>query len=60
MISSQNDEAVSPVMGTILMVAVTVILATIIPPRMFSESAANIQKTKIVSSTVQLGPAGWI
>jgi len=55
----KNEEAVSPVMGTILMVAVTVILAAIIASYVFG-SAANVQKTKIVSTTVQLDPSGSI
>jgi len=59
MISSQNEEAVSPVMGTILMVAVTVILAAIIASYVFGTSS-NVQKTKIVSTTVQLDPSGSI
>ena len=53
----KSEEAVSPVIGTILIVAVTVILAAIIASFVFG-SAANIQKTKIVSTTVQLDPDG--
>ena len=52
-----NEEAVSPVIGVILMVAVTVILAAIIASFVFG-SAANVQKTKIVATTVQLDPDG--
>jgi len=52
-----SEEAVSPVIGVILMVAVTVILAAIIASFVFG-SAANIQKTKIVATTVQLDPDG--
>ena len=53
----KSEEAVSPVIGTILMVAVTVILAAIIASFVFG-SAANVQKTKIVATTVQLDPDG--
>jgi len=52
-----SEEAVSPVIGVILMVAVTVILAAIIASFVFG-SAANIQKTKLVATTVQLDPDG--
>ena len=44
----KNDEAVSPVIGVILMVAITVILAAVIAAFVFGMSG-NIQKTKIVS-----------
>lgn len=54
-----NEDAVSPVIGTILMVAVTVILAAIIAVFVFG-SAGNIQKTKVVASTVQLETTGSI
>jgi len=59
MVLVKNEEAVSPVIGTILMVAVTVILAAIIASYVFG-STANVQKTKIVSTTVQLDPSGSI
>ena len=47
----KNDEAVSPVIGVILMVAITVILAAVIAAFVFGMSG-NIQKTKIVSVTL--------
>ena len=48
----KNDEAVSPVIGVILMVAITVILAAVIAAFVFGMSG-NITKTKIVAVTVQ-------
>lgn len=47
----KNDEGVSPVIGVILMVAITVILAAIIAAFVFGMSG-NISKTKIVAATV--------
>jgi len=46
----RNDEAVSPVIGVILMVAITVILAAVIAAFVFG-MAGNIQQTKVVSVT---------
>jgi archaeal type IV pilus assembly protein PilA len=48
----KNDEAVSPVIGVILMVAITVILAAVIAAFVFGMSG-NISKTKVVAVTVQ-------
>jgi len=48
----KNDEAVSPVIGVILMVAITVILAAVIAAFVFGMSG-NINKTKVVAATVQ-------
>jgi len=48
----KNDEAVSPVIGVILMVAITVILAAVIAAFVFGMSG-NISKTKTVAITVQ-------
>ena len=48
----KNDEAVSPVIGVILMVAITVILAAVIAAFVFGMSG-NISKTKIVAVTTQ-------
>ena len=48
----KNDEAVSPVIGVILMVAITVILAAVIAAFVFGMSG-NINKTKVVAVTVQ-------
>jgi flagellin-like protein len=55
MVLTKNDEAVSPVIGTVLMVAITVILAAVIAMFVFG-STGNVQKTKIVATTVQLDP----
>jgi archaeal type IV pilus assembly protein PilA len=48
---NKNEEAVSPVIGVILMVAITVILAAVIAAFVFG-MAGNVQKTKVVASTV--------
>ena len=48
----KNDEAVSPVIGVILMVAITVILAAVIAAFVFGMSG-NITKTKTVAITTQ-------
>src|SRR5665647_2820713 len=50
-ITRKNDEAVSPVIGVILMVAITVILAAVIAAFVFGMSG-NISKTKVVAVTV--------
>ena len=52
MIIKKNDEAVSPVIGVILMVAITVILAAVIAAFVFGMSG-NISKSKIVAVTAQ-------
>jgi len=44
----ENEEAVSPVIGVILMVAITVILAAVIAAFVFG-MGSNIQGTKVVS-----------
>lgn len=49
---TRNDEAVSPVIGVILMVAITVILAAVIAAFVFG-MAGNISKTKVVAATAQ-------
>jgi archaeal type IV pilus assembly protein PilA len=49
--TTKNDEAVSPVIGVILMVAITVILAAVIASFVFG-MAGNISKTKVVAVTV--------
>jgi len=46
----QNEEAVSPVIGVILMVAITVILAAVIAAFVFGMSG-NISSTKSVAAT---------
>ena len=48
--TKKNEEAVSPVIGVILMVAITVILAAVIAAFVFG-MAGNIQKTKVVAAT---------
>jgi flagellin-like protein len=58
-VTRKNDEAVSPVIGVILMVAITVILAAVIAAFVFGMSG-NISKTKTVAVTVQKVDAGNI
>jgi flagellin-like protein len=48
----KRDDAVSPVIGVILMVAITVILAAVIAAFVFG-MAGNVQKTKNVAFTVE-------
>ena len=48
---TKNDEAVSPVIGVILMVAITVILAAVIAAFVFG-MAGQMQKAKSVAATV--------
>jgi flagellin-like protein len=50
-VTRKNEEAVSPVIGVILMVAITVILAAVIAAFVFG-MAGNIQKTKVVAATM--------
>lgn len=47
----RTEDAVSPVIGVILMVAITVILAAVIAAFVFGMSG-NIQKTRVVGVTV--------
>ena len=56
---TKNDEAVSPVIGVILMVAITVILAAVIAAFVFG-MAGNISKTKVVAATAQQPDANHI
>lgn len=56
---TKNDEAVSPVIGVILMVAITVILAAVIAAFVFG-MAGNVQSTKVVSLTATKNAAGTI
>ena len=49
--TKKNEEAVSPVIGVILMVAITVILAAVIAAFVFG-MAGNIQSTKTVGVTL--------
>ncbi|MCX6686637.1 MAG: type IV pilin N-terminal domain-containing protein [Methanoregula sp.] len=55
----KNEDAVSPVIGVILMVAITVILAAVIAAFVFG-MAGNIQKTKVVAATVSQPTANQI
>jgi flagellin-like protein len=55
----KNEDAVSPIIGTVLMVAITVILAAIIALYVFGVPA-NVTKTKIVAVTAQLENSGDI
>jgi flagellin-like protein len=55
----KNDEAVSPVIGVILMVAITVILAAVIAAFVFGMSG-NITKTKVVSVTLNRPNSSYV
>ena len=57
--TKKNEEAVSPVIGVILMVAITVILAAVIAAFVFG-MAGNISKTKVVAATMQQVDSGHI
>ena len=57
--TKKNEEAVSPVIGVILMVAITVILAAVIAAFVFG-MAGNISKTKVVAVTAQKADATHI
>ena len=57
--TKKNEEAVSPVIGVILMVAITVILAAVIAAFVFG-MAGNISKTKVVAVTAQRTSASHI
>lgn len=59
MMVKRDDEAVSPVIGVVLMVAVTVILAAVIAAFVFG-STGNVQKTKVVAATANLETTGAI
>ena len=56
---TKNDEAVSPVIGVILMVAITVILAAVIAAYVFGMTG-NTQKTKLVAATAMMTTNGGI
>lgn len=53
MMNFKNEEAVSPVIGVILMVAITVILAAVIAAFVFGMTG-SVQTTKTVAATAQL------
>ncbi len=55
----RNEEAVSPVIGVILMVAVTVILAAVIASYVFG-APQNVTKTNVVAATAEVTPSGAI
>jgi len=59
MILNKDDEAVSPVIGIVLMVAITVILAAVIASYVFG-STGNVQQTKVVEATANLETSGSI
>jgi len=54
----KNDEAVSPVIGVILMVAITVILAAVIAAFVFG-LAGTTQTTKNVGLTATINSSGY-
>jgi flagellin-like protein len=56
---TKNDKAVSPVIGVILMVAITVILAAVIAAYVFGMSG-NVQKSKVVAATALMTTGGNI
>ena len=57
MVFTNNDNGLSPVIGTILMVAVTVILAAVIAAYVFG-IPSGIQKAKLMGSSVQMDVSG--
>jgi len=59
MAENRREDAVSPVIGTILLVAVTVILAAIIGSYVFG-APQNVTKTKVIGATAQLDTTGVI
>ncbi|MCK4269545.1 MAG: type IV pilin N-terminal domain-containing protein [Methanogenium sp.] len=54
-----KEEAVSPVIGVILMVAITVILAAVIGAFVFG-MAGNVQSTKTVAVTTSINSSGGL
>ena len=59
MAENRREDAVSPVIGTILLVAVTVILAAIIGSYVFG-APQNVTKAKVIGATAQLDITGVI
>jgi flagellin-like protein len=59
MVYHRTEDAVSPVIGVILMVAITVILAAVIASYVFGMSG-NVQKTKVVAATALMTTGGSI
>ncbi|MDO8842177.1 type IV pilin N-terminal domain-containing protein [Methanocalculus sp.] len=58
MTMKRNDDAVSPVIGVILMVAITVILAAVIAAFVFG-LAGNVQGAKVVGVTAVQNGTGY-
>jgi len=56
---TEREEAVSPVIGVILMVAITVILAAVIGAFVFG-MAGNVQSTKTVAVTASVNGSGGL
>ncbi len=56
---TEREEAVSPVIGVILMVAITVILAAVIGAFVFG-MAGNVQSTKTVAVTTSVNHSGGL
>jgi archaeal type IV pilus assembly protein PilA len=50
---NRNEEAISPIIGTVLMVAITVIIAAMIGTFVFGVPQ-NIQKTKFMGTSIQV------
>ena len=57
MVFTWNEDAMSPVIGTVLMVAITVILAAVIGAFVFAVPT-NIQKAKFMASSIQVDTNG--
>ena len=57
MMFTGNEDAMSPVIGTILMVAITVILAAVIGAFVFAVPI-NVQKAKMMGTSVQIDTNG--
>ena len=59
MMNFKNEEAVSPVIGVILMVAITVILAAVIAAFVFGMTG-NVQSTKTVAVTAHVDDSKFL
>ena len=59
MVDNRSEDAVSPIIGTILIVAVTVILAAFIGSYVFGVPQ-NATKTEVVAATAEVTPTGAI
>ncbi|MDD5512049.1 MAG: type IV pilin N-terminal domain-containing protein [Dehalococcoidales bacterium] len=49
----ENEKAVTPIVGTIMLVALTVVLAAIVAAFLFGFAGQSLQTTHIVSATMQ-------